>query len=104
MNFLTTEPLEFASLESGRSDSLADIINTMFDPAVEMADVEWLRDEWAGQLVVKGVQTVEDAKAIADLGADAIVVSNHGGRQLDRASTPLELLPGSSTRSATGSR
>jgi L-lactate dehydrogenase (cytochrome) len=93
MNFLTTEPLEFASLSGGRSDSLADIINTMFDPAVELADVEWLRSEWPGSLAVKGVQTVEDARQIADLGVDAIVVSNHGGRQLDRATTPLEILP-----------
>jgi len=93
-NFLTTPPLEFASLGSGRSHSLADIINTMFDPAVELADVEWLRGEWSGPLVVKGVQTVDDARRVAGLGVDAIVVSNHGGRQLDRAATPLEILPG----------
>lgn len=93
-NFLTTPPLEFASLGGGRSHSLADIIDTMFDPSVELGDLEWLRNEWSGPLVVKGIQTVADARRVAGLGVDALVVSNHGGRQLDRAATPLEILPG----------
>ena len=65
----------------------------MFDPAASMADLTWLREAWHGPLVVKGIQTVADARAVVDAGADALVVSNHGGRQLDRAPVPLEVLP-----------
>jgi L-lactate dehydrogenase (cytochrome) len=56
-------------------------------------DVRWLREEWSGPLVVKGVLTADDARSVVDAGADAMVVSNHGGRQLDRAPVPLEALP-----------
>ncbi len=91
-NLLTTEPLEFASLrESG--GTVADLVDRMFDPSVTLDDFAWLRESWPGRLVVKGIQHPGDATALADLGADAIVVSNHGGRQLDRAVTPLEVLP-----------
>ena len=65
----------------------------MFDPAATIADLAWLRSVWDGPLVVKGIQTVDDARAVVDAGADAVIVSNHGGRQLDRAPTPLEVLP-----------
>jgi L-lactate dehydrogenase (cytochrome) len=58
-----------------------------------MADLRALRQAWPGPLVVKGVQTPDDARAVVDEGVDAVVVSNHGGRQLDRAPTPLEQLP-----------
>ncbi|NMO90463.1 alpha-hydroxy acid oxidase [Actinomycetospora sp. TBRC 11914] len=92
-NLLTTEPLEFASLSSW-SGTVAELVGHMFDPTAVAADLTWLREQWPGHLVVKGVQHVEDARAVVDLGADAVVVSNHGGRQLDRAPTPLELLPG----------
>jgi L-lactate dehydrogenase (cytochrome) len=61
---------------------------------VTLSDVDWLRSQWPGAIVVKGVQRVDDAVDIASAGADAIAVSNHGGRQLDRAVSPLELLPG----------
>jgi L-lactate dehydrogenase (cytochrome) len=88
---LTTAPLAFESL--GAAEDLASIINTVFEPAVTPADVEWLRETWDGKLVVKGVQRVDDAKAAVAAGADALAVSNHGGRQLDRAVTPLDLLP-----------
>jgi L-lactate dehydrogenase (cytochrome) len=88
---LTTKPLAFESL--GAADDLAGLINTVFEPAVTPKDVEWLRQRWSGGLVVKGVQRVDDARAAVAAGADAIAVSNHGGRQLDRAVTPLELLP-----------
>ncbi|HEY0485825.1 MAG TPA: alpha-hydroxy acid oxidase [Mycobacteriales bacterium] len=92
VNLLTTPPLEFASFRSfdGTVGQLAD---RLFDPAATIADVRWLREAWTGPLVVKGVQTVEDACAVVDAGVDAVVVSNHGGRQLDRAPTPLEQLP-----------
>jgi L-lactate dehydrogenase (cytochrome) len=91
-DLFTTEPLEFASLT--RFDGPpAGLIAKMFDPSATLADVEWLRSAWEGPLVVKGVQSATDAKAVVDAGADAVVVSNHGGRQLDRAPVPLEELP-----------
>jgi L-lactate dehydrogenase (cytochrome) len=90
-DFLTTEPLRFASLES-TDGTVADLINRVFDPALTMADVEWLRSTWTGKLVVKGIQSVEDARRVVDAGADAVLLSNHGGRQLDRAPVPLELV------------
>lgn len=91
-NLLTTAPLEFASLNSVAS-TVGDFADTVFDPALSVADVGWLREIWPGSLVVKGVLTATDAQLVVDAGADAVVVSNHGGRQLDRALTPLEQLP-----------
>ena len=92
-NLLTTAPLEFASLRSW-DGTVAELVSHMFDPAAGLADLAWLREQWPGQLVVKGVQDVADARLVVDeAGADGVVVSNHGGRQLDRAPTPLELLP-----------
>ena len=91
-DLLTTDPLEFASLHRFEG-TVAELVGTMFDPAASMADLAWLREAWDGPLVVKGIQTVEDARAVVDAGADALVVSNHGGRQLDRAPVPLEVLP-----------
>ena len=87
---LTTEPLAFESL--GAADDVMGLIDRVFDPSVTLRDLEWLRNEWSGPLVVKGVQRVDDALDVVDAGADGIAVSNHGGRQLDRAATPLELL------------
>lgn len=92
-NLLTTEPLRFAAFTETQG-TVADLINRVFDPTITIADLGWLRDAWDGPIVIKGVQTVEDTKAVIDAGADAIVISNHGGRQLDRAPTPLEQLPG----------
>lgn len=90
-NMLTTEPLTFASLaESG--GTVSDLINRVFDPALTMADVEWLRGTWDGKLVIKGIQSVDDARRVVDAGADAVLLSNHGGRQLDRAPIPIELV------------
>ncbi len=91
-NFLTTEPLAFASLDSW-SGTVADLLDTMFDPTVTYEDLAWIRDQWPGKVSVKGVQSVVDAQKLADLGVDAIVLSNHGGRQLDRAPVPFHLLP-----------
>jgi L-lactate dehydrogenase (cytochrome) len=65
----------------------------MFDPSLTPRDLSWLRESWSGPLIVKGIQHVDDARMVVDHGADAVVVSNHGGRQLDRAPTPLEVLP-----------
>lgn len=92
INMFTTEPLSFASLNSWNG-TVAELVAVMFDPSASFADLEWLRNEWKGSLVVKGIQNIADAKKTTELGADAIVVSNHGGRQLDRAPTPLEQLP-----------
>jgi L-lactate dehydrogenase (cytochrome) len=92
VNVLTTAPLEFASLRDWQG-TVAELANSMFDPSAGLSDLVWLRELWGGRLVVKGVQTVEDARRVVDAGADGVVVSNHGGRQLDRAPTPLEVLP-----------
>jgi L-lactate dehydrogenase (cytochrome) len=91
-DLITTETLEFASLN--RFDgTVAELAARMFDPAATIADLSWLRSAWDGPLIVKGIQTVADARAVVDAGATAVIVSNHGGRQLDRAPTPLEVLP-----------
>ncbi|MFD2094228.1 alpha-hydroxy acid oxidase [Blastococcus deserti] len=92
VDLLTTEPLEFASLRSW-GGTVAELVDRVFEPAATLADVRALRETWAGPLVVKGVQGADDARAVVDAGADAVIVSNHGGRQLDRAPTPLEQLP-----------
>jgi L-lactate dehydrogenase (cytochrome) len=91
-NLLTTAPLEFAALRMF-DGTVAELVDTMFDPALSFEDLAWLRGQWAGNLVVKGLQSVDDVRQVVDTGVDGIVVSNHGGRQLDRAATPLELLP-----------
>lgn len=91
-DLLTTEPLVFASLTSS-GGTVADLINKVFDPTVGFDDVAWLKEAWGGPVVVKGVQSVADAVTAEERGADAVIVSNHGGRQLDRAPTTLEILP-----------
>jgi L-lactate dehydrogenase (cytochrome) len=91
-NLLSTETLSFASLQSS-DGTVAELINRLFDPTITFDDLAWLREEWQGPLIVKGVLDAEDARAIVDRGADAIIVSNHGARQLDRSPTPLEQLP-----------
>jgi L-lactate dehydrogenase (cytochrome) len=92
LNLLTTSPLTFASLTSS-GGTLGELADKLFDPSVTVADLEWLRSFWPGPLIIKGVQTVDDARRVVDAGADAIVLSNHGGRQLDRAPVPLRLVP-----------
>lgn len=92
IDFLTTEPLAFASLDRW-SGTVAELLDSMFDPTVTFDDLAWIKTQWPGKLVVKGIQTVADAQAVVDVGADGIVLSNHGGRQLDRAPIPFHLLP-----------
>jgi L-lactate dehydrogenase (cytochrome) len=99
-NLLTTRPLTFASL-SNWDGTVAELLDKLFDPTMTIDDFNWLRSIWNGPLIVKGIQTVEDARRVVDAGADAIVLSNHGGRQLDRAPTPLRILP--EVRKAVGS-
>lgn len=91
-NKLTTDPLRFAVF-SETQGTVADLINRVFDPTITIADLAWLRDEWEGPIVIKGIQSVADAEAAVEAGMNAVVISNHGGRQLDRAPTPLEQLP-----------
>jgi L-lactate dehydrogenase (cytochrome) len=91
-DFLTTDPLAFASFDRWPG-TVADLLDTMFDPSVTDEDLAWIKDRWPGKLVVKGIQTLDDAKRVATLGVDAITLSNHGGRQLDRAPVPFHLLP-----------
>jgi len=96
--FARSEPITFANVrgrEVGDGTTavvLADYISAQFDPGVTWEDLEWLRSIWPGPLVVKGVQTLEDARLAADAGVQAIALSNHGGRQLDSAPAPLDLV------------
>ncbi len=73
--------------------SLSSWTNEQFDPRLSWEDVAWVKAQWGGKLILKGIQDVEDAKLAAQSGADAIVVSNHGGRQLDGAQSSIEALP-----------
>jgi L-lactate dehydrogenase (cytochrome) len=91
-DLLTTPPLEFASLRSW-GGTVADLVDRVFEPAATLADIGSLKASWPGPLIVKGIGGTDDARAVVDAGADAVVVSNHGGRQLDRSPTPLEQLP-----------
>ncbi len=97
-DFVRAEPIQFANV-AGRSGadgsdamSVAEYIDSQFDPSLSWEDVRWLRSIWSGPVIVKGIQTVEDALLAADAGAEAIALSNHGGRQLDLAPTPLHLV------------
>jgi L-lactate dehydrogenase (cytochrome) len=91
-DLLTTEPLAFASLDRW-SGTVGEYLSTMFDPSLTFDDLEWIKAQWPGKLVVKGIQTLDDARAVVDRGVDGLVLSNHGGRQLDRAPVPFHLLP-----------
>jgi L-lactate dehydrogenase (cytochrome) len=73
--------------------SLSEWTAKQFDPALSWNDVEWIKKRWGGKLVLKGIQDVEDARLAADTGADALIVSNHGGRQLDGAPSSISALP-----------
>ena len=91
-DLLTTDPLSFASLDRWPG-TVAEYLDSMFDPTVTFDDLAWIKSQWPNKLVVKGIQTLDDAKSVVDLGVDGIVLSNHGGRQLDRAPVPFHLLP-----------
>jgi L-lactate dehydrogenase (cytochrome) len=97
--FLRSDPIRFANVgdSAGVGDgstavTLSEYVNTQFDPGLSWRDVEWMRSVWAGRLVIKGVQTVDDARLAADAGVEAIALSNHGGRQLDSAPATLDLV------------
>jgi L-lactate dehydrogenase (cytochrome) len=91
MNFLTTPPIEFASMKNWEG-TVGELLDYMFDPTMTWEDLKWIREQWDGNLIVKGIQNLEDGKKAAEVGADAILLSNHGGRQLDRAPVMLHLL------------
>jgi L-lactate dehydrogenase (cytochrome) len=74
-------------------NSLAEWTNSQFDPALSWKDVEWIKSQWPGKLIIKGILDPEDARIARDVGADGIVVSNHGGRQLDGAPSSISALP-----------
>lgn len=96
INKLTTPGIGFASL-TGRVEgnpSPGEVASMLFDPALDITSLDWLRRRWKGRLLVKGVTTPEAAREIMEHGADGVVVSNHGGRQLDRIAATLDLLPG----------
>ncbi len=91
-DFLTTPKLEFASL-STTGGTVGELLNAAMDPTISYDDLDVIRSMWPGKLVVKGVQNVQDAVRLIDGGVDGIILSNHGGRQLDRAPVPFHLLP-----------
>lgn len=90
-NFLTTDPLTFASLSDTAAD-LPTILNSMFDPSLSIEDLKWIREVWKGPLFVKGILTPADTRRAVDLSADGLIVSNHGGRQLDRCPVSIQAL------------
>lgn len=96
--FVRSEPIVFANV-AGRdvgdgtdAVSLAGYVNTQFDPDLSWGDVEWMRSLWDGPIVLKGIQSVPDAALAVEHGVDAIALSNHGGRQLDSAPAPIDLV------------
>ena len=91
-NVLTTEPLTFATLTT-TGGTVGELMTRVFDPRLSWADIAWIRDNWGGRIMLKGIQSSEDAALAADAGVDGIVLSNHGGRQIDQGNVPLELLP-----------
>jgi L-lactate dehydrogenase (cytochrome) len=98
LGMLGTKRRQFGNIVghvSGVADmsSLSAWTATQFDPGLNWGDVEWIKQRWGGKLILKGIQDVEDAKLAVQSGADALIVSNHGGRQLDGAQSSIECLP-----------
>jgi L-lactate dehydrogenase (cytochrome) len=98
LGMLGTQRRQFGNIV-GHVKGVSDMANLsawtaeQFDPQLNWGDVEWIKNRWGGKLIIKGIQDVEDAKLAADSGADALIVSNHGGRQLDGAQSSIEALP-----------
>ena len=97
-DFVRNDPITFANVAqssrngSGTAVTLSAFISEQFDPALSWDDIDWFRSEWQGSISIKGIQTVADAVIAADRGVDAVVLSNHGGRQLDGAPAPVSLV------------
>jgi L-lactate dehydrogenase (cytochrome) len=98
LDFVRAEPIRFANVvgrhagDGASPVTLADYVNAQFDPSLSWTDVEWLRSIWDGPIVLKGIQTVDDAVLAVDAGVEAIALSNHGGRQLDGAPAIFDLV------------
>ncbi|MBA8815524.1 L-lactate dehydrogenase (cytochrome) [Microbacterium halimionae] len=92
VDFLTTPKLEFASL-STTGGTVGELLDAAMDPTISYDDLDIIREMWPGKIVIKGVQNLADSKRLIDSGVDGIILSNHGGRQLDRAPIPFRLLP-----------
>ncbi len=98
MGMLGTSRRQFGNIVGhvkgvGDMGSLSDWTAKQFDPQLNWNDVEWIKKRWGGKLILKGIQDVEDARIAVASGADALIVSNHGGRQLDGAQSSIEALP-----------
>ncbi len=98
VNMLKTKRHSFGNIIGHAKDisdmtTLSHWTHSQFDPKLSWSDVAWIREQWGGPLIIKGILDVEDAKAAVDTGADAIIVSNHGGRQLDGAYSSISMLP-----------
>ena len=98
LDFIRSEPILFANVTgSAATDgtdavALSEYVKTQLDPTLSWSDIEWFRQIWDGPIVIKGIQDVADAKQASEIGIEAIALSNHGGRQLDAAPAPVELL------------
>ncbi|MEO7656514.1 MAG: alpha-hydroxy acid oxidase [Sphingomicrobium sp.] len=92
-SFQLANVIEYAGDLSSDGISVIDYVNAQFDRSATWRDLEWLRGEWHGQLIIKGAITPDDCQLAVDCGVDAIMVSNHGGRQLDATGAPLDYLP-----------
>ncbi|MBB3566965.1 alpha-hydroxy acid oxidase [Rhizobium sp. BK491] len=98
MGMLKTKRRSFGNIIGHAKDisdmtTLSHWTHSQFDPKLSWSDVAWIKEQWGGPLIIKGILDVEDAKAAVDTGADAIIVSNHGGRQLDGAHSSISMLP-----------
>ncbi len=97
-NFVRHDPITFANVsgaggrDPGTAVTLSDFISEQFDPALSWNEIDWFRSNWNGKIVIKGVQSVADAVTAHSLGIDAVALSNHGGRQLDGAPSPIDLV------------
>lgn len=97
-SFLRSEPIRFANVagrdvgDGATPVNLSSYLSEQFESALSWHDVEWLRSIWTGPIVIKGIQSVEDAVLAADAGVEAIALSNHGGRQLDSSPAPFSLV------------
>lgn len=97
-DFVRHDPITFANISGaagrsvGTAVTLSDFISEQFDPALSWDDIAWFRERWKGQIILKGVQSVEDAQLALSYGIDAVALSNHGGRQLDGAPAPIDLI------------
>jgi L-lactate dehydrogenase (cytochrome) len=95
-NYFTSPPLELANVRDrikGDVTTLVTFFNEQLDRTVNWDDAAWMAEEWGGPFAIKGVLSVEDAKRSAEIGASAVMISNHGGRQLDSSPAPIEVLP-----------